>query len=75
MSSKLGHVEIPVTKAETEPRRLFPVQVSCGSTMTACVTNSGTAFQWGSGIGPQHRIPTHIPVLKLYIFMIKLDIY
>jgi hypothetical protein len=62
MSSKVAHVQIPTTKAFSDSRHLFPVQVSCGSTMTACVTNSGAAFIWGSGFGPLLRIPTQLSV-------------
>lgn len=62
MSSKLAHVQIPVTKAAPDPRHLFPVQVSCGSTVSACVSSSGHAFVWGQGHGPQIRIPTLISV-------------
>lgn len=62
MSSKLAHIQIPISKAVQDPRYLAPEQISCGSTVSACVTKGGDAYMWGTGFGSQLRIPTLLPV-------------
>lgn len=60
MSSKFA--PIPFGDATGDPRHAFPVQISCGSTISACVTAGGDAYMWGSGFGPTLRMPTLITV-------------